>query len=200
MEMKDLFEIGVKFHGHKCPSMPLGLRGGLAAMEKLGVERASNRELFCLLENGPSHSMICFGDGVQIATGCTFGKGNIERLNYSKSAFTLIDVKNKKAVRVVLNPALQKTNLTSEYIKLRQRGIHPKDISPDMIDPIIDNILNQPEEALFKISEVFDYDFKSKKPVIEWYECESCGEIIFADRVKIKDGKKLCITCSGYKS
>ncbi len=58
MGMKDLFEIGLKFHGHKCPSMPLGLRGGLAAMEKLGVERASNRELFCCADCECRHFLI----------------------------------------------------------------------------------------------------------------------------------------------
>jgi len=29
-ELKELFETGLKFHGHKCPAMPVGLRAGLA--------------------------------------------------------------------------------------------------------------------------------------------------------------------------
>ncbi|MBW1646406.1 MAG: tRNA CCA-pyrophosphorylase, partial [Deltaproteobacteria bacterium] len=28
MEIKELLAIGLRFHGHKCPAMPLGLRAG----------------------------------------------------------------------------------------------------------------------------------------------------------------------------
>ena len=37
---KDYFNVGLQFHGHKCPAMPLGLRAGAAAMNALGVERS----------------------------------------------------------------------------------------------------------------------------------------------------------------
>ena len=198
MDVKKLLEMGIKFHGHKCPAMPLGLKAGLAAMKKLGVERASNKELYCLCETGFSHATMCFVDGVQVATGCTFGKSNIEKLNYSKNAITLIDVKKKKAVRVVLNPEFQKKGLSSKFVQMRKEGIEPKDIPSEIIDPIIENIMKQPDEVLFKISEVFDYDFKSKKSTFEWYECEECGEIVFSCGVRVKNGKKVCIPCSGY--
>jgi len=198
MDVKKLLEMGIKFHGHKCPAMPLGLKAGLAAMKKLGVERASNKELYCLCETGFSHATMCFVDGVQVATGCTFGKSNIEKLNYSKNAITLIDVKKKKAVRVVLNPEFQKKGLSSKFVQMRKEGIEPKDIPSEIIDPMIENIMKQPDEVLFKISEVFDYDFKGKKSTFEWYECEECGEIVFSCGVRVKNGKKVCIPCSGY--
>ncbi len=37
--MKDLneyYDMAIKFHGHKCPAMPMGLRAGLAALKALG--------------------------------------------------------------------------------------------------------------------------------------------------------------------
>ena len=108
-----LLKNGIEFHGHKCPAMPMGMRAGLAALERLGVERASNKELYCYLETGPSHAMACFGDGVQVATGCTFGKGNVEKLNYGKIAFTLVDTKNKRSVMVCLNPEFHAKALSS---------------------------------------------------------------------------------------
>ncbi|MCD6377814.1 MAG: formylmethanofuran dehydrogenase, partial [Planctomycetes bacterium] len=58
---RSLLDMGIAFHGHKCPAMPLGIRAGLAAMEALGVERASNKELYCLCEIGPAHATMCFG-------------------------------------------------------------------------------------------------------------------------------------------
>jgi len=198
MISENLLELAIKFHGHKCPAMPLGLRAGLAAMKKLGVERASNKELFCFLEVGPAHAMMCFGDGVQVATGCTYGKGNIEKVNYSKNAITLIDVKTKKAVRVAVNPEFQKKGLASKFVRLRKEGIEPKDISTEIVDPLVENIMNQPDDVLFRTSEVFEYDFKGKKGTFEWYECESCGEVVFVHGVRIINGKKLCIPCSQY--
>ena len=32
----ELLALGFKFHGHKCPAMPMGLRAGLAAMNAAG--------------------------------------------------------------------------------------------------------------------------------------------------------------------
>jgi len=199
MNAKELLEIGIKFHGHKCPAMPLGLRAGLVAMKKLGVERASNKELYCLCETGFSHATMCFVDGVQMATGCTFGKSNIEKLNYSKNAITLIDVKKKKAVRVALNPEFQKKGLSSKFVQMRKEGVEPKDIPSETVDPLIENIMKQPDEVLFKISEVFDYDFRGEKSTFEWYECEGCKEVVFAHGIRIKNGKKVCVPCSGYE-
>ena len=151
MNAKELLEIGIKFHGHKCPAMPLGLRAGLAAMKELGVERASNKELYCLCETGFAHATMCFVDGVQVATGCTFGKSNIEKLNYSKNAITLIDVKKKKAVRVALNPEFQKKGLSSKFVQMRKEGVEPRDISSEIVDPMIENIMEQSDEILFEI-------------------------------------------------
>ena len=90
MTKDELLELGFKFHGHRCPGMPLGLRVGLAAMGKLGVERAKDGELLSLIEIGEAHCAGCFGDGIQVATGCTFGKGNIKKTNYGKLVVTLV--------------------------------------------------------------------------------------------------------------
>lgn len=196
---KNLLEIAFYFHGHKCPAMPLGLRAGLLALRKLRVERASDKELFCFLETGPAHATMCFGDGVQFATGCTYGKGNIKKLHYSKNAITLIDVKNKKAVRVALNPDFQKKGLASEFVRMRKQGIEPKDIPPEIVDPLIEKIMQASDDELFRISNVFDYEFVPPKSTFEWYECEKCGEVVFAHKVRIVDGKKICAPCSGYE-
>jgi len=194
--MRDLLEMAIQFHGHKCPAMPLGLRAGLVALKKLGVERAKNKELFCFVETGNAHATMCFVDGVQFSTGCTYGKSNIEKLNYSKNALTLIDVKGKKAVRVAINPEFQKESLNSEFVKMRKSGIEPQDISAEIVDPLIEKIITLPEERIFKISDVFEYEFKGERGTFEWYECEKCGEIVFAHGVRIKEGKKVCIPCS----
>jgi len=196
---RNLLELAIEFHGHKCPAMPLGIRTGLAAMKALGVERAKNKELYCLCETGFAHATMCFVDGVQVATGCTFGKSNLENLDYSKNAITLIDVQSKRAVRVFPNPEFQKKGLCSEFVKLRSQGIEPQDIEPEIVDHTVERIATLPDEELLVVGKVFDMDYQLRKGTFEWHECEGCGEVTFAHGVRIVGGKHLCIPCSGYR-
>ncbi|RLG31236.1 formylmethanofuran dehydrogenase [Methanosarcinales archaeon] len=194
-----LLEMAIEFHGHTCPAMPLGIRVGLAAMNALGVERAKNKELYCLCETGPAHAAMCFGDGVQVATGCTFGKANIESLGYSKSAITLIEVKSKRAVRVVLNPEFQKMALSSEFVKLRAQGVEPQDIKSEITDPLVEKACSLPDEEILIVGEVFNIAFEPRKGTFEWHECDNCGEVVFAHGLRVVNNKHFCIPCSGYK-
>ena len=76
---KQILLDALTFHGHKCWASASGVRAGLAAMKALGVERSGAKSLHAIIENGYYHGAMCFGDGVQYATGCTFGKGNMEK-------------------------------------------------------------------------------------------------------------------------
>lgn len=60
MDFQELYDMALKFHGHRCPAMPLGLRAGLAAMRVLGVERSKDKELMVLAETGKGHAAGCF--------------------------------------------------------------------------------------------------------------------------------------------
>ncbi len=78
------FESAFFIHGHLCGGMPLGFRVGVAALKALGAERELNMEKLAFVETGSGHAAGCFADGVQMATGCTFGKELIERTEYGK--------------------------------------------------------------------------------------------------------------------
>jgi len=195
---RSLLELGLAFHGHKCPAMPLGIRTGLAAMKALGVERAGNKELYCICETGSAHATMCFVDGVQVATGCTLGKANIEKLGYEKNAITLIEAKTKRAVRVVLKPEFQKKGLASEFVKLRSQGVEPKDISPETVDPVIERIWSLPDDHMLVIGKVGQVEWKPKRGTFEWAQCAACGEVTFAHGLRVVEGKHLCIPCSEY--
>ena len=184
-----------EFHGHRCPAMPIGYRAGLAAMKKLDVERASNKELYLVCENGPAHATACFLDGVMAATGCTYGKGNAEKKNYGKNAITLADLKTNKAVRVTMNLEFQKKGLASEFVKLRREKVEPKDIEPDVVNPLIKKVLTASDEELSKIGEVHKSNIKPPKGTFNWHECDICGEVVFENTVKMINGKPVCIPC-----
>ena len=199
-ELQDLFETGMKFHGHKCPAMPMGLRAGLAAMKALGVERSKDKELKVIAETGKGHAAGCFLDGIMVATGCTYGKSNIEKLYYNKLAFTLIDTATSRAVRVSLKPGFFQKALQSPFVQKRKAGVSPQDIEPEITDPQVNRILSLPDEEFLDISEIFTIDVKKRKAVFEAKTCDKCGELTFVDKLRLgTDGKTTCIPCSEYK-
>ncbi len=199
-ELKEFFETGLKFHGHKCPAMPMGIRAGLAAMRVLGVERAQDKELIVKSETGKGHAAGCFLDGIMTATGCTYGKSNIEKLYYNKMAFTLIDAKTGKAVRVSLKPNFFEKALNSPFVQKRKAGVPPQDVEPEITDPLVERILSIPESEFLDIGEVHTVEVKKGKGVFEAKPCEECGELTFVNKLRLGlDGRLLCIPCSGYE-
>jgi len=73
--MKVLVEEGVKFHGHLGPFLILGLKAGLYANNTLGKDCFRT---YVIVETETSPPFSCIVDGIQITTGCTMGKRNIE--------------------------------------------------------------------------------------------------------------------------
>ena len=178
----------------------MGLRAGLAAMKVLGVERSKDKELKVISETGKGHAAGCFLDGVMVATGCTYGKSNIEKLYYNKMAFTLVDMTTGRAVRISLKPGFFKKALESPFVQKRKAGILPQDIEPEITDPQVKRILSLPVEEFLDISEISTVDVQKTKGVFEAKACEKCGEITFVDKLRIgTDGKITCIPCSEYK-
>ena len=148
-------DAGLFFHGHKCPAMPMGLRVGAAAMNRLGVERAKDGQLIALVELGDDHCATCFADGVQMITGCTFGKGNIRKLNYGKWGLTLIDKKTGRAVRVSPRAEAMKANKQTEFFsEYREKGIPASQVPPAVVDPLVDRVMNAPEDQLLLVSDI----------------------------------------------
>jgi len=125
IEFKNYLELGIKFHGHKCPAMPLGLRAASIAMNVLGVERSQDKELSVISETGKGHAAGCFLDGIMTVTGCTYGKSNIQKLYYNKMAFTLIDNKTGRSIRVSLKPEFFAKTLNSPFVQERKAGVLP---------------------------------------------------------------------------
>ena len=198
-KFQELFETGIIFHGHKCPAMPMGLKAGLAAMEVLGVERSKDKELYVKAETGKGHAAGCFLDGIMTATGCTYGKSNIEKLYYNKMAFTLIDTKTRKAVRVSLKPDFFEKALASPFVQKRKAGVPPQDIEPELTDPLVNRIIGLPESAFLDIGKVHTVDFKKGKGMFEAKRCDKCGEVTFVNKLRVsKEGKTVCMPCSGY--
>ncbi|MFC0875124.1 FmdE family protein [Saccharicrinis sp. FJH2] len=197
VDPKDWLEFGQKFHGHKCPAMPNGLRVGSAAMNALGVERTGDSALHAILDLGENHCATCFADGIQVITGCTFGKGNIEKTHKGKWALTLIDKKTNRAVRVTPTAEAMLANKKTTFFKdYREKGVPPTQVPDDVVEPLVVKVMNAPEDKMMKISEVFEYQWKQPVHSFNSFVCEECGEMTVMEYGRVKGDKKVCMECA----
>jgi formylmethanofuran dehydrogenase subunit E len=198
METKQILLDTLTFHGHKCWASTAGVRIGLAALHALGVERSGAKSLHAIIEIGDHHGAMCFGDGVQYTTGCTFGKGNIEKNHKGKPALTLIDKANQKAVRVAYKPTLQKQIKESAFMQKRAAGIPPTQIPEEEQWELVNLIWDAPQEQIMTIGPVVDYAWSEPAEIVRFAVCDGCGELVAEPYLRVVNGKSLCRDCSGY--
>ncbi len=191
----EILDSAFLFHGHRCPAMPLGLRAGAAAMNALGVSRAKDKELHVVSETGKGHAAGCFLDGIMAATGCTYGKSNIEKRYWNKMAFTLVDVPARRSVRVSLRPDFFARMLQSPFVELRKRGVPPQDIDAAVADPLVEKVLSMPEEAFLEIGPIVPCDIPRPSGVFEAEPCVRCGEMTFVDKLESTPEGPVCLGC-----
>jgi formylmethanofuran dehydrogenase subunit E len=195
-----VFESAFLIHGHVCGGMPLGFRAGLAALERLGAERELNMAKLAFVETGTGHAAGCFADGVQMATGCTFGKGLIERTQYGKWAMVLVDRATGKAVRVSVRPEVIQASFQSPFVQLRKQGVAPTDIPLETSRPLVEKLLGRSDKELFVVTDI-DYPLPPKAAAsFNLVICAKCGEAVAENKVRLVDGAPTCLPCSGYRT
>jgi formylmethanofuran dehydrogenase subunit E len=185
------------FHGHRCPFMPIGYRMGLLAMQKLGVEREPDHGLFVIAELGEGHPQTCMMDGLQAATGATYGKLLMSKTFFGKLAATF-HKPGKGAVRFALKPDFVDAMGKHEFFGYRKRGVEPSQIPVEVTDDLIRWVAAQPDDVVYKVEPKPDFAFTPVKGSFNKTLCSSCGEYVFDRYVRVKDGKPMCIPCSGY--
>jgi len=196
IQANDYLHAGLTLHGHKCPAMPLGLRVGAAAMNKLCVERATDGQLMALVEIGENHCATCFADGVQMITGCTFGKGNIKKLHYGKWGVTLIDKKSGRAVRVAPRAEAMEANKHTEFFsKYREKGVPASEVPDGVVAPLIERVMNAPEDQLLNVGELFEKHWQDSPHSFDSFKCDMCGEMTVEPYGRLLGDKRVCIPC-----
>ncbi len=188
-------EWAYEFHGHKCPFMPIGYRMGTLAMQKLGVGKAYNHEMFVFSEMGIGHPQGCLQDGIQSSTAATFGKGQMHKLFYGKIAATFYHPQ-QGAVRIALKNEFSDSLGGYEFFVYRKKGVEPSDIPELVSQEVIDKVLAASDEDLFKITSLPDFKYTPVKGSFNKVACDICGENVFERYIRLKDGKNLCIPCS----
>jgi formylmethanofuran dehydrogenase subunit E len=194
-----ILEASFIIHGHVCGGMPLGFRAGLTALRTLGAERESNMAKLVFVETGTGHAAGCFADGVQMSTGCTFGKGLIQKTGYGKWALNLMEKSSRRAVRVAVKAEVMKRSFESPFVKMRHQGVAPTDIPLDISRSLVEGLLARKDDELFAASEIFEYPLPAAPvPCFNLVTCQGCGEAVAENKACLKDGKTFCQPCSGY--
>jgi len=165
---KELWNKCVDFHGHECPGLAIGFRACEIAKEKMDLKFSVDEELVCVTEND-----ACGVDAVQYITGCTLGKGNLIYRGTGKMAFSFFSRRTGESIRLVLKRS--KHEMTREE---RQRYI-----------------LEAPYEEVFDIKKP-NFEIPEKARIFNMIVCENCLEEAPEHKIRINDGKKLCLDCA----
>jgi formylmethanofuran dehydrogenase subunit E len=184
----------VQFHGHTCPGLAIGFKAAMTLMGRLGVKKAPDEELLAIVETD-----ACGADAIQVMTGCTFGKGNFIFKNYGKHAFSLMDRRRRKGIRVCLLPDVFESD--HEYLSLSKK-VQRDEASEKEAERFrqlqqdrVQKVLEADPESLFKVEEISP-DIPAKARIMESGICDLCGESTKIDLLRRMNGKKICIPCS----
>jgi formylmethanofuran dehydrogenase subunit E len=200
------YDAALIMHGHRCPAMPLGLRLGHLARRLLGVDKALDIQLLARLEIDRFHFATCLADGVQVATGCTTGKGNLELLGWGKLGLTLLDRRGHRAVRVAPRGAvILGAKDEGPLARYQFTGTPASEVPPDIMAQMIQMIFDLPDEQLFYAGGIEEGvaapvrgcglgqcgDFKG-------ILCDRCGDVVVERYARLRGEQRLCIACAGY--
>jgi formylmethanofuran dehydrogenase subunit E len=186
----------VEFHGHSCPGLALGYRVAQRALKEF-KRHAEDEEIVAIVENNS-----CAVDAVQVLIGCTFGKGNLIHRDFGKQVYTFIRRPSGKSIRISLiwekpAEAEQEKKLWDAYAK-GDRTKRVLEFVHSMKAAKIRHILDAGDDELFSVTR----GREPLPPEAEIYRsivCEACSEKTAEPKVRIRDGRMLCIPCFDKK-
>ncbi len=183
----------VRFHGHMCPGLAMGIRAAEVALREVGPH-SSDEEVIALTETD-----MCGVDAIQYLTGCTFGKGNLIHLDYGKNAYTFIRRSDGRAVRVSARPAAfgrsPEHDALSSIVRsgggTEEEQVRYKELRANRTEAI----LRASEEELYAVEELEDAEVPPMARIHDSVACAGCGELTMETRVRKLEGQALCPSC-----
>ncbi|MEH0019568.1 MAG: FmdE family protein [Desulfobacter sp.] len=160
-------EATISFHGHNCPGLSIGIRVAELARERLMIQDTANS--LCVTETD-----MCGVDAIQFLTGCSFGKGNLVHRDFGKSAFTFFNRDTGKGFRAV-------------FLDQGRRESMDKDAR-------IQAIMSAGLDDIFTVEDITAPPVRPAR-ILKSICCDGCGEDTMESRVRLFDGKTLCIPC-----
>lgn len=162
------WEKAAAFHGHKCGGLAIGFKAVEALMEHIPANAATDEQIVCITEND-----TCAVDAIQSLLSCTIGKGNLIYKPLGKMVFSFYFRESGESLRL--------------YFKAE----HSEDMPHEQW---MDYILNAPGDDLFSFSKPA-YELPERARIFRSVACSECGEKAREDRIRLKDGKPVCLSC-----
>ncbi len=189
---EELIQQTIRFHGHSCPGLAIGIRASELALATLG--RASDEEIVAVVETD-----MCGVDAVQFLAGCTFGKGNLIHLDYGKNAFTFYRRSDGEGFRIVTKRGTPRDQ-GNELSALRKKMLKEK-LTPEEQEKMekgraarVEWIMDADPEDLFEVKPA-QGPIPKKARILQSLVCEACGEATMESRTRRFLGQTLCIPC-----
>jgi len=187
-------------HGHFCPFSAIGVKASVRAVKELGISSTGMEEVIAIVETNN-----CFSDGVQFVTGCSFGNNALIYRDYGKTAFTLAK-RNGEALRVSVKADSrfleerepQTFELFQKVVVKRQGTEADQKRLGELWRQASFKMLDIPDDELFDVNRV-KVDVPAYSRIFASVKCSLCGESVMEPRSRIRDGKPVCIPCSGQE-
>jgi len=187
-------------HGHFCPFSAIGVKASVRAVRELGISSTGMEEVIAIVETNS-----CFSDGVQFVTGCSFGNNALIYRDYGKTAFTLAK-RNGEALRVSVKADSrfleerepQTFELFQKVVVKRQGTEADRRRLDELWRQASFKMLDIPDDELFEVNRV-TVDVPAYSRIFASVKCSLCGESVMEPRSRIRDGKPVCIPCSGQE-
>ncbi len=187
------FEDAVAFHGHSCGGLAIGYKASELAAKLLGLTFSEDEEVVCITETDS-----CTVDAIQVALGCTAGKGNLFINNWGKNAFSFYNRTTGKSLRLVVKPDGMPVN--QEMAALRPK-VMTGAATPEeneqfhvLSHRFVDEILAVPAENLFAVKDVQE-PLPGFAKIYTNVVCSVCGEQVAEGRAGKINGGYVCISC-----
>lgn len=182
----------IRFHGHSCPGLAIGIRAAELALRDLGS--AETTDMVAVAETD-----MCGVDAIMFLTDCTYGKGNFLHRDYGKMAFSFFDRKTGKGLRAVLNPEAwgevgrEMGELTSLDAAGKGTPVMRERIAL-LRNRMQERYMDMELEDLFRITEL-TCDPPRPARILESLVCKGCGETVMESRTRRIGGETYCIPC-----
>lgn len=199
-DLESLLHKAGELHGHFCPFLAIGVKAAARAVKELDVSSAGMEDVIAIVETNN-----CFSDGIQYVTGCSFGNNALIYRDYGKTAATLAR-RNGEAVRVSVKDIRglleerqpEATRLFQRVVANRAGTEEDQRRLREMWSQIAFEMLDVPDDALFDVRRL-TIRLPAYARIFANVTCSICGENVTEPRARTKEGKPVCIPCSGQE-
>jgi len=198
-DLPKLLRISGLLHGHYCPGSAMGVKAAVRAVKELKVKSTGMEEVVAIVETNS-----CFADGVQMVTGCSLGNNALIYRDYGKTAFTLVKRTGEGIRTSVLFDRVNQER-SPEANELWQKVVVKRSGTKDESRRLTElwkelsfKVLEIPDEEVLDIKKV-NIEVPAYARIFSSMKCSVCGENIMEPRARFKEGKPVCLPCSGQE-